>query len=103
MELMRTIHYYPLTRQDGLGIGVVGSNHHYQENTMKADVPLTYSVPQAGRMLEPPLSKNAAYAAAKRGQIPTLRFGHLLRVPGKKWRRMLAGDDGDVIAQTEVA
>ena len=70
---------------------------------MKADGPLTYSVPQAGKMLEPPLSKNAAYAAAARGEIPTLRFGHLLRVPGKKWRRMLAGDDGKVVASKLVA
>jgi hypothetical protein len=54
--------------------------------------PLTYSVPEAGEMLNPPLSKNAAYRAAERGEIPTLRFGHLLRVPGKKWRLMLAGE-----------
>ena len=54
--------------------------------------PSTYSVPEAGKMLSPPLSKNAAYRAADRGEIPTLRFGHLLRVPGKKWRRMLAGE-----------
>jgi hypothetical protein len=56
------------------------------------DEPLTYSVPGAGQMLNPPLGKNAAYEAAARGEIPTLRFGHLLRVPGKKWRRMLAGE-----------
>jgi hypothetical protein len=55
--------------------------------------PLTYSVPEAGQMLRPPLGKNAAYRAAERGEIPTLRFGHLLRVPGKRWRRMLAGED----------
>lgn len=54
--------------------------------------PLTYSVPDAGKMLCPPISKNAAYRAAERGEIPTLPFGHLLRVPGKKWRRMLAGE-----------
>jgi hypothetical protein len=52
--------------------------------------PLTYSVPEAGRMVNPPLSKNASYEAARRREIPTLRFGHLLRVPGKRWRRMLA-------------
>jgi len=47
--------------------------------------PLTYGVPEAGRMLHPPLGKNAAYRAAERGEIPTLRFGHVLRVPGKRW------------------
>ena len=40
---------------------------------------LVYSVPEAGRLLG--LSRNAAYEAAKRGDIPTLRFGRLLRVP----------------------
>ena len=67
------------------------------EDALEAEdrLPLTYSVPVAGEMLDPPLSKNAAYRAAERGEIPTLRFGHLLRVPGKKWRRMLAGEGTD--------
>ena len=60
---------------------------------LETSEPLTYSVPDAGKMLCPPLGKNAAYRAAERGEIPTLRFGHLLRVPGKRWRRMLAGDE----------
>jgi hypothetical protein len=37
------------------------------------------SVPAAGRALG--LGRNAAYAAAKRGDIPTIKFGKLLRVP----------------------
>ena len=41
---------------------------------------LTMSVPEAGnRYFE--LSRNAAYAAAKRGDIPTIKVGRLLRVP----------------------
>ena len=40
----------------------------------------TLSVPQAGRKYFG-LSRNAAYAAARRGEIPTVRLGHLLRVP----------------------
>jgi Helix-turn-helix domain len=40
----------------------------------------TLSVPEAGREYFD-LSRNAAYAAAKRGDIPTIRIGKLLRVP----------------------
>lgn len=51
--------------------------------------PRTYKVPQAGKMAG--LGRNAAYDAARRGEIPTLRFGKLLRVPAALWDRMLAG------------
>jgi hypothetical protein len=50
--------------------------------------PLTYSVPEAGRMAG--LSRNSAYAAAERGEIPTVSFGRLLRVPAAAWERILA-------------
>jgi hypothetical protein len=48
---------------------------------------LTYSIPQAGRMAG--LSRNSSYAAAERGEIPTIRFGRLLRVPAAAWDRIL--------------
>ena len=48
---------------------------------------LTYSIPQAGRMAG--LSRNGSYAAAGRGEIPTIRFGRLLRVPATAWDRVL--------------
>jgi hypothetical protein len=35
------------------------------------------------------LNKNAAYAAAKRGDIPTIRIGKLLRVPKAAFEKML--------------
>jgi excisionase family DNA binding protein len=58
---------------------------------------LVYSVPEAGRLLG--LSRNAAYEAAKRGDIPTLRIGRLLRVPKIPFHRMvgisLANDHGE--------
>jgi hypothetical protein len=38
------------------------------------------SVPEAGRRYFD-LGKNASYDAARRGQIPTIRIGRLLRVP----------------------
>jgi hypothetical protein len=40
----------------------------------------TMSVPEAGREYYG-LSRNAAYAAAKRKEIPTIKIGKLLRVP----------------------
>ena len=40
----------------------------------------TISVPEAGRTYFD-LCRNAAYAAAKRGDIPTIKIGKLLRVP----------------------
>ena len=37
------------------------------------------SVPEAGAMLG--LGRNASYEAARRGDIPTIRIGKLIRVP----------------------
>ena len=48
---------------------------------------LVISVPAAGRMLG--LNRNAAYEAARRGEIPVLRFGNRLRVPKQKILAML--------------
>jgi len=48
----------------------------------------TLSVPEAGRHYYD-LSKNASYAAAKRGDIPTIRVGRLLRVPVVAMERRL--------------
>jgi hypothetical protein len=45
-----------------------------------SDPPKTLSVPQAGRDYFD-LGRNASYEAAKRGDIPTIRIGRLLRVP----------------------
>ncbi|MGE3992293.1 helix-turn-helix domain-containing protein, partial [Pseudorhodoplanes sp.] len=38
-----------------------------------------YDIPEAGRMLG--LSRNAAYAAAARGEIPIIEIGRLKKVP----------------------
>jgi hypothetical protein len=40
----------------------------------------TLSVPEAGREYYG-LGRNGSYAAAKRGDLPTIRIGKLLRVP----------------------
>ena len=54
----------------------------------KAQEPLTLSIPDAGAMAG--LAKNGSYAAARRGEIPVIKFGGKLRVPAAKWRRILA-------------
>jgi Helix-turn-helix domain len=48
----------------------------------------TISVPQAGREFFG-LSRNASYKAARRGEIPTVRIGRLLKVPVAALERKL--------------
>jgi excisionase family DNA binding protein len=56
---------------------------------------LVYTVPEAGRLLG--LSRNGAYEAAKRGDIPTIRVGRRLVVPKAAFHRtfefMRSGDN----------
>ena len=52
------------------------------------EAPLTLSVPEAGKKYFG-LGRNASYAAAERGEIPTIRFGKLIRVPVRALERML--------------
>jgi hypothetical protein len=47
---------------------------------MTKDTELTISVPEAGARYFG-MSRNASYAAAARGEIPTIRIGRLKRVP----------------------
>jgi excisionase family DNA binding protein len=54
---------------------------------------MTMSVPEAGRLLG--LSRNSAYEAARRREIPVLRFGRKLRVPRLALERLLTGDSDD--------
>ena len=48
----------------------------------------TISVPEAGKLYLG-LSRNSAYAAAKRGEIPTIKVGRLQRVPVRAMEAML--------------
>lgn len=77
-------------------------SHIYAEHREQGER-LVYSVPEAGRLLG--LSRNAAYEAARRGEIPTLRFGRLLRVPKIPFHRMVgippANDRGENGATSE--
>jgi excisionase family DNA binding protein len=54
----------------------------------------TLTVEEAGRMLG--LGRQAAYAAARRGQIPTLKIGRRVLVPRVRLERLLAGDEATV-------
>jgi excisionase family DNA binding protein len=55
----------------------------------------TASVPEAGMLLG--LARNASYDAAKRGEIPTLRFGGKLRVPTAALRKLIQQPDAAVV------
>jgi hypothetical protein len=50
---------------------------------------LVYSIPEAGRMAG--LTRAKSYDAAKKGEIPTIRFGKLIKVPAAAWHRILSG------------
>jgi excisionase family DNA binding protein len=50
---------------------------------------LVYDVPEAGALLG--LTRNGSYEAAKRGDIPTIRIGGLIKVPKAAFHRMLDG------------
>jgi hypothetical protein len=50
--------------------------------------PKTLTVPDAGRIYFD-LGRNASYEAARRGDIPTIRIGKLLRVPVGAMERKL--------------
>jgi excisionase family DNA binding protein len=52
------------------------------------ETPMTLDVPTAGRRYLG-LSRGASYAAAERGEIPTIRVGRLLRVPVKAMEDLL--------------
>jgi hypothetical protein len=52
-----------------------------------SDESLVYEVPEAGAKLG--LNRNASYAAAKRGDLPTIRIGKLLRVPKAAFHAMI--------------
>jgi hypothetical protein len=69
------------------------------ELTMKENLPKTITVPDAGREYFG-LSRNAAYAAAQRGDIPTIKVGKLLRVPVRALEQML---DAAPVKRAEVA
>jgi hypothetical protein len=61
------------------------------------NVPLTISVPEAGRRYFG-LCRNASYDAAARGEIPVIKIGRLKRVPVRALERMLDRTSGESAA-----
>jgi excisionase family DNA binding protein len=59
---------------------------------MEKDGRLVYTVEEAGKLLG--LTKNGAYVAAKRNDLPTIRIGKLIRVPKAALHAMI-----DAVAQ----
>ena len=55
---------------------------------MSLEAPKTLTVPEAGKRYFG-LAKNASYEAARRGDLPVIRIGHLLRVSVVALDRML--------------
>jgi excisionase family DNA binding protein len=53
---------------------------------------LTVSVEEAGRILG--CSRNSAYEAARRGELPTIRLGRKIRVPKAALQRLLENAAG---------
>ena len=62
-----------------------------------SELPLTITVPEAGRRYFS-LSRSAAYAAAERSEIPTIRIGRLLRVPVRAMERKLDAADREPVS-----
>jgi excisionase family DNA binding protein len=56
--------------------------------TEATEPPLTLSVPEAGKKYFG-LSREGSYDAARRGELPTVRIGRLLRVPVRALEAML--------------
>jgi hypothetical protein len=55
--------------------------------------PLGFSIQEAGAMIG--LGRDASYAAADKGEIPTIAIGHIKIVPRIPWLRKL-GVEGDI-------
>ena len=59
-------------------------------------LPITMSIPQFGRIVFE-IGENSSYAAAERGDIPTIVIGCRKRVPVRVALRRLAGDDPSML------
>lgn len=70
-----------------------------QTNTQRqalSDLPLALTIEEAGAVLK--LGRSASYAAARRGEIPTIRIGRSLRVPRQKLAQLLGENENSARA-----
>lgn len=59
-------------------------------------LPITVSVPTFGK-INYGMSENPSYAAAKRGDFPTIKVGGLLRVPVRAALAKMAAGDSEIL------
>jgi hypothetical protein len=84
----------PISRKTGVRARKPARSKARRIGTMKPPqtgppaAPLTLSVPEAGRKYFN-LGRNASYAAAASGELPTIKIGKLLRVPVRALEAML--------------
>jgi hypothetical protein len=75
------------THREPVHIGVVDTPLTEMISMSDKDNLLVYDVPEAGAKLG--LCRGRSYEAAKRGDIPTIRIGRLLKVPKAAFEKML--------------
>jgi hypothetical protein len=85
-------------RETGIILACFG-NYLGKEDMMgkrETGLPLTLSVPRYGKLVYE-VSDDSSYAAAKRGDWPTINVGGKKRVPVRLALRQLAGDDAALL------
>jgi hypothetical protein len=65
----------------------IGMKEQQSPKGASSVIAAAYSIPDAGAMVG--LSRNGAYDAARRGEIPVLKFGRKRVVPKAVWDRKL--------------
>jgi excisionase family DNA binding protein len=68
----------------------IGGHNVAAAHTHPTPAPATYSIEEAAQILG--VGRSAAYEAARRGEIPTIRIGRRLRVPRRALDRLLDGE-----------
>jgi excisionase family DNA binding protein len=92
IPFLSTCNSTPPNKEDEVA-GQERQTHHEIVGTVQRR---TLTVEEAGRMLG--IGRSAAYAAANRGEIPTISIGRRLLVPRDALERMLAGEGTDAVA-----
>ena len=65
------------------------------------ELPLALTVEEAAKVLR--IGRSSAYEAARRGELPTIRLGRMIRVPRHRLEAMLGSDNGHDLREGPVA
>ena len=83
------------------GPQAAGNSHHGRTPVIPAgdlrNLPPTLSVEEAGRLCG--ISRNAAYRAAHRGELPSLRLGRCIRIPTARLLELLGVNDDQLTGE----